>query len=494
MLKVTSLVLGLLAVLCGPVLSATYYVAPSGAKVSANPDGSEKSPFPSIGAALGSKKITGGDTVLLLDGSYGDVEIKANAVFDVPVTIMSKNGKAAHFDSIELGQKTRNLVLRNLSVWPRNPATAKGKLVYALGTTSYITIDGLDIRSEKDALNYMQWDAARWEARKYMGVHLQGRHSLVVRTKATGVYHGIVIGEDSMVLDSIVDGFNGDGMRAFSRSVVRGNRISNSVDTDDNHDDGFQSFVPKGGTVVTGLVLDGNTIIEWTGQPDHPLRDNLQGIGLFDGFYENLTIVNNLVAVSHTHGISVYGTRGARIINNTVVNIRDYTVPTPRIGVKDHKNGEPSLDVLIANNVAMSIGGAANEKNRIVFRNNSAIGKPSMVFENPAAFNYFPKASSGFVDTAEPSVAPGTDILGAKRPSGASPDRGAYEVGAKVAVVPPPAPVKPLPRPTPVATVPPATVNPLPAPKPVAPGAGSAPPRSTWLQSNMRLIRAMFGF
>lgn len=484
MLKVAGLILGLLAVFSGPVLSATYYVAPLGARVSGTADGTEKSPFPSIEAALASKRIKPGDTLLLNDGAYGNVDIKANASFGAPVTIMSKNGKAAHFDSIELGQNTRNLILRNLSVWPRDPLTSKRKLVYALGTTSHITIDGFDIRSEKDAGNYMQWDAAKWEARKFMGVHLQGRHSTVIRSKATGVYHGIVVGEDSQIIDNVIDGFNGDGMRAFSRSVVRGNRVSNSVDTDDNHDDGFQSFVPRGATSVTGLVLDGNTIIEWSGRPDHPLRHNLQGIGLFDGFYDDLTIVNNVVVVSHVHGISVYGTRGARIINNTVVNARDLTQSTPRIGIKDHKNGLPSSDVLVANNLAMSIGGAASEQKRIVFRNNSAIGKPSMVFEGPTIFNFYPKVSSGFIDTADPAIAPDTDVTGMKRPSGAAPDRGAYEVKAKVAVVPP-APVKPAPAPAP-------TPAPTPKPAPVAPGWGAALPSPIWLQSSISIIRALF--
>jgi hypothetical protein len=452
---------------------------------------------------LASKKVAGGDTLLLMDGAYGDVEIKANAVFDVPVTIMSQNAKNAHFDSIKL-QYTRNLILRNVSVWPRDPAIAKGKLVWALGTTSHITLDGLDVRSEKDAGNYMQWDFARWEARKYMGVHLQGPHSLVIRTKATGVYHGIVVGEDSQIIDSIVDGFNGDGMRAFSRSVVRGNRISNSVDTDDNHDDGFQSFPTSGTTVVTGLVLDSNTIIEWTGRPDHPLRDKLQGIGLFDGFYDNLTIVNNTVAVSHTHGISVYGTRGARIINNTVVNIRNLTQTTPRISIKDHKDGRPSLDVLVANNVAMSAGGVASEQNRIVFRSNSAIGTPSLVFEDPAAFNYYPKVSSGFIDTADPSVAPSTDMAGMKRPSGAGPDRGAFELRTNVAEVMPapvePAPVEPAPvEPAPVepAPVEPAPVELVQGPATVALGAGSSSARLSELRfSFLSAIfrRAIFGF
>ena len=50
------------------------------------------------------------------------------------------------FDSILLAQDTRNLILKNLSVWPRDPAISSAYLIRAYNTTSGITLDGLDIR------------------------------------------------------------------------------------------------------------------------------------------------------------------------------------------------------------------------------------------------------------------------------------------------------------------------------------------------------------
>jgi parallel beta-helix repeat protein len=456
MLRVATLILGLFALSCSPALSETYYVAPLGAVVSVTPDGTENLPFVSIDRALASGKVKGGDTLLLKDGAYGAVTIKANAAFDVPLTIMSQNAKAAHFDSILLAGTTRNLILRNLSVWPRDPATGEAYLVRSYGTTSKITVEGLDIRSEQYAGNYMQWDIAKWEARKFSGIMLEGPQSLVTGSKLTGIRHGIMVFNDSQITNNVVDGYNGDGLRAFSRSTVRGNRVINCVQTDGNHADGFQSH-SLDGTPVTGLVVDSNVIIEWTGATNHSLRCALQGIGLFDGPYDNLTIINNLVSTTQYHGISVYGARGAKIINNTVVNTLGLVGKYPYIAVHPRKDGTPTTDVLVANNIAMSIQGIASDLNRIVFRNNSLIGTPSLVFENPAAFDYRPTTSSGFIDTADATVAPATDVMGQKRPSGPLPDRGAYEVQADGD--PAPAPVEPV--------VAPAPVEPIVAPSPV---------------------------
>jgi hypothetical protein len=439
--------MGLFALSCAPAFSETYYVAPLGAVVSGTPDGTESKPFVSIETAFASGKVKGGDTLLLKDGAYGAVTIKANAAFDVPVEIASQNGKAAQMDSILLTGTTRNLILRNLSVWPSDPTTGALYLIRSYDTTSNITLDGLDIRSELDSGNYMQWDSAKWEARKFSGILLAGPRSLVTRNRLTGIRHGIIVFNDSKIVDNVIDGYNGDGLRAFSRGVVRGNRVINCVQTDANHPDGFQSY-RFDGAPVTDLVIEGNIIIEWIGAADHPLRCALQGVGLFDGPYDNLTIINNLVSTTHYHGISVYGARGAMIINNTVVNTLGLVGKYPYIAVHPTKGGVPPTDVLVANNIAMSIQGIASDVNRIVFRDNSLVGIPSQVFENLATFDYRPKASSGFVDTGDATVAPPTDVMGQKRPSGPLPDRGAYELQGEAA--PAPAPVLPVEGPAPL--------------------------------------------
>ena len=409
------------------VRAADWFVAPIGATITAVPVGSENDPFATVAAAFASGKVKGGDRVLLKDGDHGAVLLR-NLAFSTQVTIMSQNGRSAHLESVLINDGVRNLRLFNLRVWPSDPTKAPGYLVQSAPATSDIVIEGLVLSSGKDAPKFMDWDAAKWNTRRFSGIRLDGPRSSALRNRIIALYSGISLGgDDSKATGNVINGYNGDGLRGLgSNNVFTANRVFNCVDTDDNHDDGFQSFAGASG-VIRGLVLDRNVIIEWTGAANHPLRCRLQGIGLFDGFYDDLTITNNLIAASQYHGISVYGTRRAKIINNTVVHGDGITSVTPYIMVTNHKSGAPSTDVLVANNIAMSIRGTASVANRVEFRYNSVIGTPGAVFENPFAFDYRPKSTSGFIDTADSTVAPSRDLLNQPRPSGASPDRGAYE-------------------------------------------------------------------
>jgi hypothetical protein len=423
--RTIAFVLGLLVLSSGPAVTETYYVAPPGTAATVAADGSEARPFVGLLAAFGSGKIKGGDTLLLKDGVYGAIDLKTNVTFDKPVVIQSQTGKNAHFDWIQLAGEARFITLKNLRVWPRDPEKGRNYLVRAYTTTSDITVDGLVIRGEQNAARFMEWDAAKWNARKYSGILLQGNRSTVVRNRLTGVHFGISIAS-GQVVNNLVNGYSGDGLRAFSDAVVKRNRVLNCVQVDDNHADGFQSF--SGGEPVKNLTIESNVIIEWTGDAKHPLRCSLQGIGLFDGFYDNVKIFNNLIAVSAYHGIAVYGARGGLIANNTVVNARGLTSQEPWIGVFNLKSGTPSTDVVVANNAAMRYMGGASLANRVQFRSNSVIGTPSLVFENPAAFDYRPRANSNLLNSADKAVAPPRDMLNQPRPSGSGPDRGSYEV------------------------------------------------------------------
>ena len=413
--------------LSSPVYSTTFYVVTPDKAVTGTPDGSQAKPFPAVWDALKSGIVKGGDTILLSDGSHGGLKLY-NVPMNSTVIIKSLNKKKAHFTGIQLLGTTSNLTFQNLSVWALNPASAPADIIWTSNSTSKIILTGLDIRSVATSTEFMTWTAANWTANQKHGVRLDSADSEVRGNHITGVYMGIsATGVNAIIEGNVIDGYNGDGIRPLgNNAVVRGNKIKNCVVTDKNHDDGIQSWAGAAGP-VDGLTIDSNVITEWTGAADHPLRCKLQGIGLFDGPYNNLVISNNLVVTDQYHGISLYDGHNARIVNNTVVNARGLTGTTPYIAVRPHKNGTPSTDVLVANNVAMSIQGAASATDRVVFRNNSVIGMPSLVFQNPAAFDYRPKATSGYIDTADPTVAPLKDVMGQKRPGGVLPDRGAYE-------------------------------------------------------------------
>lgn len=427
---------GLLAALslamlpAGGSLAATFYVAPLGTTQSCTIDGSQTCPFLSVSSAFSSGRIKAGDVVNLMNGDHGILKL-TNAGFDSTVTIQALNANQAHVEYIAIQDGSRNLTIKNLNVWPSNPYQYIGTLAYTSGGSSYITFDGLDARAGQDAGNYPNWSATEWASRAVDGAMLNGKNSVVKNSKFTGVRFGIaLLSADQTAQGNTVDGFSGDGMRGQGNNgKFLNNRVSNCVTIDDNHSDGFQSFTTPDAP-ITGLLLDGNTIIEWSNTTASPLRCWLQGIGMFDGFYDNLTIRNNVVAVRMGHGISVFGTRFTTITNNTVVWADGVANSYPWISVYAHKNGTPSTDVVIANNLAMSFGGKTDSVNRISYVSNSVILNPAQVFQDVLAFNYVPQSTSGFIDTADPAYAPAVDLLGGGRPSGAGPDRGAYEVGA----------------------------------------------------------------
>lgn len=438
--RILAFILASLAFVCGPALAATYYVAPLDTPINGTPDGSQKLPFPSLGAAFASKKIAGGDTILLMDGAYGDVVVN-NQIFDKPVTVAAINRHMAQLDSLLFANRSRNLTFRQLRVVPTVAGRTTGFLVRAYWDTSDITIEDFRILGAFDARNFRHWTAERWLSRQFDGMLMEGARSTLLHNRVLGVRFGIMVsGPDALVRRNVVNGFSGDGLRGTGdNGVFRNNRVYNCVQVDGNHADGFQSFSRLNGTVGAGvvknLVLDGNVFIEWTDGLMHPLRCALQGIGLFDGSYENAVITNNLVASRAYHGISIYGAIGGKIDNNTVVNVLDTAAKSPWIMVNAHKNGTPSTGIRVTNNLAMSymsnnsaLSSAAGTKaSGVSFSRNSVIGRPGAVFLDPATLDYRPKASSGFINAADPSTAPAVDMMRQARPSGGLPDLGAYE-------------------------------------------------------------------
>ncbi len=446
-----------------PTFAADWYVAPIGTATALKPIGSKDDPFGSVDAAIQSGKIKGGDRILLKSGTHGFLLLR-NVRFDSPVIIQSMVGKEAHLDGIFVRDLGKNITFKDLTVWPTDPSKVPDyprHIVHATGTTSDIVVDGLMVKSERNAEQHRSWTIEKWNTRSFGGITLFGSHSKVANSRVIATGFPITVsGDRSEIINNVVDGFVGDGLRGIGDyTTIRGNKVYDCFKIGDNHDDGFQSWAKPSG-VIKGLVIQENTIIEWRGPGVNALPCSLQGIGLFDGFYEDLVVTNNLVSTKDYHGITVLGARRATIINNTLVNGLGHTSTSPYVYVGDHKNGTPSTDVLVANNLAMSFIGATDPLRRIEFRNNSIIGTPGAVFENAAALDYRPKLTSGFIDTADPRSAPATDILGQPRPSGKGPDRGAYEVLASGGVTNPSAP--------PVGGAETPAANPAP-PKPVVP-------------------------
>ena len=370
--------------------------------------------------------VQDGDTISLLTGNYGELVISGNNNNSF-VIIRANNGATPLFTSANFNNSSF-WHLEGVDIKPRYTSGADGKNAVRLNG-SYITIKNCNINYSDDISG---WTDADWLARAGNGVSMGGTNLNVLDNTITVVDHGI--GGDasnSLVSGNLIDNFRGDGIRGLGDDMIyEYNTIKNSYDVDDNHDDGFQSWSYGSGGVGTGVVknvvLRGNTIINYE-DPNQPYKGNMQGVGLFDGMFENWTVENNLVVTDHWHGISFYGAVNCKIINNTVVDNNNSPEPDPWIMIHDHKNGTPSSGVIVRNNIAtdFSFSGGITEDHNIEITMDEA----SNYFLNPSGGtgNYHSIVSSPAVDAGSSVDAPNIDMDDITRPQGNGFDIGCYE-------------------------------------------------------------------
>jgi parallel beta-helix repeat protein len=389
-------------------------------------------PWKTVAQVLNSGQVKAGDRILLLSGYHGNLVLR-DEIYSAPIIIAAAPGATAHVDTI-LATNTRNVIFRDLKVWPRTTMT-NSAIVRTYTDTSDLAFVNLDIRGAPDAGNYMNWTLSDWRIGLMTGMMLQGQRVTVTNTRTTGVQYGIVAtGDDALLDNNIVDGFSGDGMRALGdNSVVTNNKIQNCIFLNDGlHRDGFQSYsIGPGGNIGTGtqynLTLENNKIFEWASPVQNPMRCRLQGISLFDGTYDGFKIENNIVVVSAYHGITIAGAQNTIVANNTVVDPSGNPGKFPWIRLATTKNGIPSRNSQVVNNLADSVVTVSDATKGIYVANNVDASSASVDFVDFARNNLSLRSSSPAVDQGDPQRMAADDIMGTKRFKGKAPDAGAYE-------------------------------------------------------------------
>lgn len=380
----------------------------------------------SSGLAYAINNVQGGDTITLQTGSYGSLTIsgKHNNSF---VVIRANIGSTAVFKSINFNNSSY-WELSGVHIKPRYTSGADGKKALNLNG-NYLTAKNCVINYSDDISGWTDLD---WLARAGNGIIMNGTNIIVRDNIISVVDHGISnSAQYTIVYGNVIANFRGDGIRGLGDDAVyEYNTIKNSFDVDDNHDDGFQSWsVGPGGVgtgVVKNIVLRGNTIINFE-DPNQPYKGSMQGVGLFDGMFENWVVENNLLVTDHWHGISFYGAIDCKIINNTVVDNDLTPSPDPWIMVTNHKNGTPSSGVIVRNNIATDYsltGGVTADHNVEI-----TMSQAASYFVNPSGGtgDYHLKSTSPAIDAGSSLLAPSIDKDGISRPQGAGFDLGCYE-------------------------------------------------------------------
>lgn len=369
-----------------------------------------------------------GDTLLLADGDYGDVEVSGDGF-----VVTAAEGATPRVRSLTV-RNANGVTIRGLSISlsysdPYESAT----MVSVQGSAPDTTVEDCDIFSVTDDTQ-ASWSADDWANLPGTGMSSRAERVVFRNNRVRNVGYGISIAHDSpdaQVIGNLVENFSRDGLRGIGDfGLFENNTVKNAYDVDDHHDDFFQSWSvgedgSPGSGVVHGVVIRGNTFINFD-DPDQPFAGAAQGIGCFDGFFEDWVIENNVVQVNHWHGITLLGARNVRVVNNTVIDNRMGERPGPPwIDVSAHKNGTASENIVIRNNLVQSI---TLEAESSVQDHNVQFDDPSTLFMDVANHDFHLRAdATDAIDQGSTEFAPTHDRDGIPRPQGDAPDLGAFE-------------------------------------------------------------------
>jgi len=275
-----------------------------------------------------------GDTILL-SGQFGHVRLNDISP-EKPVMIAAAAPGAAHFERLVLAGCS-NLSFSGINFWPLSdvpPSKKNEYLVLAYPECTNIELVKSVFRGRPDSDNHATWDIGAWNRAKIGAAFLRGNNCVVRECAAIGVQFGFsVAGANSEIFGNRIFGFSSDGIRVTNDNcVVIGNRVTDAMQVDGNHSDGFQSFKIK--ALLNGMVVKDNVFLEWTVRRDNPLRARMQGISFHNGPYANIVIRDNFVETTSPNGMNLNKIDNVTVTGNRLRNAngRDRKFPWIRMG------------------------------------------------------------------------------------------------------------------------------------------------------------------
>ncbi len=343
-----------------------------------NNDGSINSPWKNLQNVINNKisdnTIIGGDIIYLKSGNYGDLVIRGKHNSDFITikalgsdtsfsTIKIESSSKWRFSGITVISKNRGIAI-NGEYAPYS--SRRTQLVYIKKDASYIIFDHNKFYSD---YNYKDWNITQWGEFVNNGIYSYGHHVMIFKNEFRAVNIVILLaGEFSVAIANDIKDFSEDAMRGVANNqLFEGNIIKDCYNINRLHNDGFQSYTSSANNYapVKNITIRKNKIIGTIKMNNSYGDIGLQGIGCFDGFFENFIIENNVIAISNYHGITLVGAKNSKIINNTVVgtdfvNEKCVTIDNgttncgkriPWIMIRPHKDGRASSSCLIRNNI-----------------------------------------------------------------------------------------------------------------------------------------------
>lgn len=370
-----------------------------------------------------------GDTILLFSGLHGSISI-SNYINQQPITILGANNQTPILKNLHF-RGAKNWKIKNVSISSEPYGTyINDKLIFLEshgwhGPVSHISLCNNSIYSAAKP-----WTkASDWVTKVSNGIIIMADSISIENNSIENIGFGISLqGNNNRCIQNSITNFSGDGIRILgSYNQVKSNTIKNCYKVDDNHDDGIQSYT-TGGLIVDNNTISGNFIFNYE-DPNQPLLGTLQGIGCFDGPYNNWIIENNVIYVNHWHGIAMYGATNCKIVNNTVID----PTPSDSIGTSwiliDNDNTIRAENCIVKNNICnqlnINTSTKTQQSNNLLLKNNADYQQNFLDYNQ---YNFNLKHNAPAIDNADDTFAPAKDIVNTKRPQGDKSDIGAYEL------------------------------------------------------------------
>ncbi len=413
--------------------------------------------YPNIAVKNPDGSVHTGDTIYLLSGYHGTLTM-VGAVNDDWITIKAAEGATPEFHNISIDHGAK-WIFDGISIsYTYGPdPIAKPSPVSAL---FYVTSHNFFGRSRditlKNSTLFSYMDNSRWTTMQdwldntvsgvftYYSEYITIDNCNFYNTSFAIAFLG---GQHEEIKNNFINWVSGDAIRmgGTSYSKIEYNIVKNLYLVDANHPDLIQGWALAdsaepdwmdygGQSPQKGLEIRGNTLIS-NDSPGQLFAADAQGIGMYDGFYEDFIIENNLIVSPTTHGITLTGAINCKIINNTVVSNPLGNVSSP-IRVLPHKNRTEGYGNIVRNNICSAIGdhslftnpaekiyGGVTADHNI---KNLTSAMSYDLFVNPGDFNYRLKSTAvSAIDAGSADLSPTIDLN--KYPRDASPDIGAYE-------------------------------------------------------------------
>ncbi|WP_334128572.1 LamG-like jellyroll fold domain-containing protein [Sneathiella sp.] len=287
-----------------------------------------------LSAAL--KSATGGETIVLSSGNYGDFNI-SNAKFSSEVTIVSANpDKMAVFDTITV-QNSSNIIFDSVEVdFKPTVNTYSHDSSVMVSRSSDIIIRNSHIEGEVATQNGVGSVAGYPVGR---GITIQYSTDVTLEANDVSYFHkGIVLHET-----------NGTDIVNNSIEHLRGSHIVgtdvHNVEVDSNY---FGAVTPHnyGGTgdhgdyihfwINNGQSKDSANITITDNYFTQASGDPMMGIYIEDHWdtaakFKNIVIDNNVMHLAHRQAILIEGADGVQVTNNTM--LPSSTVPNQTPGI-----------------------------------------------------------------------------------------------------------------------------------------------------------------